>query len=193
MPYKPRDFTARTRATVLQRAIDIVRNRGVFVLDHDDDHAQCHVQNNQGGIYHVEIRYKNREVAFTHCDCPYRGVGLCKHTAASILQLLVNDGFKPLMIDDSEFITNDADVEEENEDDNKLRELIQESTTITASTSSNSWPPAIKKSSWALSGITWKRVKTSGWSSWLTCGTNKNPKPKNPSYPKGATAPFCVV
>jgi uncharacterized Zn finger protein len=126
MPYKPRDFTSRTRALVLQRAIDIVRNRGVLVLDHDDDHAQCHVQNNQGGIYHVEIRYKNNEIAFTHCDCPYRGVGICKHTAASILQLLVNDGFKPQLIDDSEYRFNDADVEEENDEDNRLRELIQE-------------------------------------------------------------------
>ena len=125
MPYTLRDFTRRCKATVLQRAIDIVRNRGVLVLDHDDDHAQCHVQNNQGGIYHVEIRYKNAEVAFTHCDCPYRGVGICKHTAASLLQLLVNEGFKATMIDDSEFLHNDADVEEENDDDHRLRELIQ--------------------------------------------------------------------
>lgn len=126
MPYTLRDFTRRTRALVLQRAIDIVQNKGVLVLDHDQDHAQCHVQNNRGGIYHVEIRFKEDQVVFTHCDCPYRGVGICKHTAASILQLLVNDGFKPVSIKASEYLFNDADVDEDNEEDNALKELINE-------------------------------------------------------------------
>jgi len=126
MPFKLRDFTQRTRALVLQRAVDLVNNNGVNLLDHDEDHAQCHVQNNRGGIYHVEIRFKDKQVVFTHCDCPYRGVGICKHTAASLLQLLVNTGFSPSALRADEFHFNDADVDEENEDDHVLKELINE-------------------------------------------------------------------
>lgn len=126
MPYKLRDFTKRTRALVLQRAIDLVANQGVKLLDHDDDHAQCHVQNNRGGIYHVEIRFKDKDVVFTHCDCPYRGVGLCKHTAAGLLQLLVNTGFDLATFKADEYHFNDADIEEENEEDIVLKELINE-------------------------------------------------------------------
>lgn len=126
MPYKLRDFTKRTRALVLQRAIDLVSNQGVLILDHDADHAQCHVQNNRGGIYHVEIRFKDTDVVFTHCDCPYRGVGICKHTAAGLLQLLVNTGFDALAIGAHEYHFNDADVDEENEEDIALKELINE-------------------------------------------------------------------
>lgn len=126
MPFKLRNFTARTRALVLQRAVELVDNHGVLLLDHDDDHAQSHVQNNRGGIYHVEIRFRDEEVVFTHCDCPYRGVGLCKHTAASLLQLLVVQGFDPKAIKASEFHFNDADIDEENEEDLVLKELITE-------------------------------------------------------------------
>jgi len=126
MPYKLRDFTSRTRALVLQRAIDLVNNKGVLILDHDADHAQAHVQNNRGSIYHVEIRFKDKDVAFTHCDCPYRGVGICKHTAASLLQLLVDQGLTTSAIKADEYHFNDADVNEENEDDNVLKELINE-------------------------------------------------------------------
>ncbi len=126
MPFKIRTFTTRTRALVLQRAIDLVNNQNVYILDHDEDHAQCHVQNNRGGIYHVEIRFKGDDVVFTHCDCPYRGVGICKHTAASILQILVKKGIEPSTINPSEFHFNDADIDEENEDDLVLKELITE-------------------------------------------------------------------
>ncbi|NTW95511.1 MAG: hypothetical protein HGB31_02705 [Erysipelotrichaceae bacterium] len=126
MPFKLRNFTDRTRALVLQRAIDLVNNQSVLILDHDQDHAQCHVQNNRGGIYHVEIRFKDEDVVFTHCDCPYRGVGICKHTAAGLLQLLMKEGFETTSFRTDEFHFNDADVNEENEEDVVLKELIKE-------------------------------------------------------------------
>ena len=126
MPFKLRNFTAYTRALVLQRAVDLVNHQSVLLLDHDVDHAQAHVQNNHGGIYHIEIRFNDEEVVFTHCDCPYRGVGLCKHTAASLLQLLMIQGFNPAQLQSHEFHFNDADIEDENEEDLFLKELITE-------------------------------------------------------------------
>lgn len=110
MAYTLRDFTHRMRALVLKRSIEILDQNKVTLLIRDEDHASFHVQNNRGGHYNVEIRFKTGEIAFTHCNCPYRGVGLCKHTGAAILHLLVNEGFDPETLDHEDFHVEDGDV-----------------------------------------------------------------------------------
>jgi hypothetical protein len=126
MPYKLREFTQRTRALVLQRAIDIISNQGVHCTHQDTDHASFHVVNQRDGYYHVEVRFKQEDVVFTHCDCPYRGVGICKHTAAALLDLLVKEGFDVSTIKKKEFIYNDSQVTEESDIDDEMKELINE-------------------------------------------------------------------
>lgn len=126
MPYKLRDFTQRTRALVLQRAIELIANQGVSCTHQDSDHASFHVVNQRDGYYHVEVRFKQDDVVFTHCDCPYRGVGLCKHTAAALLDLMVKDGFDVSTITKKEYIYNDANVLEDDEVNDEIKELINE-------------------------------------------------------------------
>lgn len=110
MAYPLREFTHRMRALVLKRSLDILENNKVSVLHHDDDHASFHVENNRGGHYNVEIRFKDGEVVFTHCNCPYRGVGLCKHVGAAMLELLVQSGFDLNSLGTHDYHVEDGDV-----------------------------------------------------------------------------------
>lgn len=126
MAYPIREFTQRVRALVLKRAIDLVATHKVVRVDRDDDHAQFHVENQRGGFYRVEIRLKSDKVTFTHCECPYRGVGLCKHTAASLLDILVQEGLLIEELLDSDFIFEDSEVIEEDGYEDALKSLIKE-------------------------------------------------------------------
>lgn len=126
MAYKLREFTQRTRALVLKRALDLVQQAKIKEIEHDEDHAHYHVENQRGGYYRVEIRLKDAQVAFTHCECPYRGVGLCKHTAAVLLDLIQKEGVNIQELSASDFIFEDSDVVEENNYDSTLRVLIKE-------------------------------------------------------------------
>lgn len=126
MAYPIRMFTQRIRATVLNRSIDLVMNKKVELLDHDDEHAQFHVENQKNGYYHVEVRLRDKQVTFSHCDCPYRGVGLCKHTGAALLQLLVNDGFGIDDFSELDFKQDDSDVVDTEEMEENVRAIIKE-------------------------------------------------------------------
>lgn len=127
MPYKLRDFTKRTRGLVLKRGLDIVHENKLQVIEHNDEHASYRVENNSGSYYRVEVRLNEKdEVTFTHCECPYRGVGLCKHTAAALLDMLQVEGVDLHTIHEDEFIYVDADVLEEDGYEDTLRELIRE-------------------------------------------------------------------
>ena len=126
MAYPIRMFTQRIRATVLNRSIDLVMNKKVELLDHDDEHAQFHVENQKNGYYHVEVRLRDKQVTFSHCDCPYRGVGLCKHTGAALLQLLVNDGFVMDDFSELDFKQDDSDVVDTEEMEENVRAIIKE-------------------------------------------------------------------
>jgi hypothetical protein len=126
MAYPLREFTHRMRALVLKRAIDLVKDEKLTLIHQDQDHAHFQVENNRGGSYHVEIRLKNEEVTFTHCNCPYRGVGLCKHTGASILQMMVNEGFDPELLDKDDFHVEDGDVLALDHYEEALHKLIRE-------------------------------------------------------------------
>lgn len=126
MAYPIRMFTQRIRATVLNRSIDLVMNKKVELLDHDDEHAQFHVENQKNGYYHVEVRLRDKQVTFSHCDCPYRGVGLCKHTGAALLQLLVNDGFVMDDFSELDFKQDDSEVVDTEEMEENVRAIIKE-------------------------------------------------------------------
>ncbi len=126
MAYPIRLFTQRIRSLVLNRSIDLVLNKKVKLLDHDDEHAQFHVENQKDGYYHVEVRLNDKQVTFTHCDCPYRGVGLCKHTGAALLQLLVNDGFDIAKLTDLDFKLDDSEVIEFEAMEDNIRSMIKE-------------------------------------------------------------------
>ena len=126
MAYPIRLFTQRIRALVLNRSIELVKNDKVKLLDHDDEHAQFHVKNQRGGYYHVEVRLRDHDVTFTHCDCPYRGVGLCKHTGAALLHLLVKDGFELSEFSDLDFKTDDSEVVDIEEMEENVRAIIKE-------------------------------------------------------------------
>lgn len=127
MPYRQRDFTKRTRALVLRRAINIVEENKLQAIEHNSEHAYYQVENQRGSYYRVEIRLDPKnEVTFTHCECPYRGVGLCKHTAATLLDMQRNEGFKLTDLAPGDFIFEDAEVIEENGYEDALRDLIRE-------------------------------------------------------------------
>ncbi len=126
MAYPIRLFTQRMRALVLKRSIDLVQNKKVELLDHDHEHAQFHVENQKDGYYHVEVRLLDNQVAFTHCDCPYRGVGLCKHTGAALLQLIVNDGFDINELTDLDFKLEDSDVIDLEAMEENVKAIIKE-------------------------------------------------------------------
>lgn len=126
MAYPLRMFTQRIRALVLKRSIDLVENRRVELLDHDDEHAQFHVENQKDGYYHVEVRLRDKLVTFTHCDCPYRGVGLCKHTGAALLQLMVNDGFDLSEFSELDFKYDDSEVIDIEAMEENVRKIIKE-------------------------------------------------------------------
>ncbi len=127
MPFKLRDFTKRTRALVLRRGLNLAEENKLQVIEHNDEHAHYRVDNNHGAYYRVEIRFNDKdEVAFTHCECPYRGVGICKHTAAALLDMLRVEGFDFNNLEAEDFIMDDADVLEEDGYEETLRELIRE-------------------------------------------------------------------
>jgi len=126
MAYPIRAFTQRVRALVLKRAIELTANHKIVRVDRDEDHAQFQVENQRGGFYRVEVRLKAEQVTFTHCECPYRGVGLCKHTAASLLDMLVQEGLLIEDLVDKDFIFEDSDVLEEDGYEAALKSLIKE-------------------------------------------------------------------
>lgn len=126
MPYETRAFTRRVRGLVLKRAVDLIRQNKVERIDLDENHAQYHVENQKGGFYIVEIRFQAGRIGFTHCDCSYRGVGLCKHTAASLLHLLHEEGFDPKDLSAEDFVFEDSDVLDEQSDEEMLKELLNE-------------------------------------------------------------------
>jgi uncharacterized Zn finger protein len=126
MAYPLRAFTHRMRALVLKRAIDLVKEEKLQLIHQDQDHAHFHVENNRGGTYNVEIRLKDQEITFTHCNCPYRGIGLCKHTGAAILQLLMNDGFNSEDLNSEDFHFEDSDVLPIDHYEEALLKLIRE-------------------------------------------------------------------
>lgn len=126
MAYPIRQFTQRIRSLVLKRSIDLVQNNKVKLLDHDLEHAQFHVENQKDGYYHVEVRLLDNQVAFTHCDCPYRGVGLCKHTGAALLQLLVNDNFMVSDLTYSDFKEEDSEVIDLEAMEENVKAIIKE-------------------------------------------------------------------
>lgn len=126
MAYPIRDFTSRIRALVLKRSIDLVEQAKVKVIDQDSEHAQFHVENNRDSYYHVEVRLNRGDVTFTHCDCPYRGVGLCKHTGAALLHLLVEDGFHPNEFEADDFHFEDSEVVDVDANEETFHKLIKE-------------------------------------------------------------------
>ncbi len=127
MPFKLRDFTKRCRALVLRRGLNLAEENKLQVIEHNDEHASYRVENNSGSYYRVEIRLNDHdEVSFTHCECPYRGVGLCKHTAAALLDMLRVEGFDFNQLEAEDFMMEDAEVLEENGYEDTLRELIKE-------------------------------------------------------------------
>lgn len=126
MAYKLRTFTQRVRGLVLKRGMDIVEQNKLKEIEHDETHAHYHVENQRGGYYRVEVRLKEDNVTFTHCECPYRGIGLCKHTAAVLLDLLKKDGFKFEDLLAKDFVFEDSDVLEENGYEDALRAIIKE-------------------------------------------------------------------
>ena len=83
MAYPIRLFTQRIRALVLNRSIELVKNDKVKLLDHDDEHAQFHVENQRGGYYHVEvsknsqryIQFQSIVILFSH----HTGCGVQKY------------------------------------------------------------------------------------------------------------------
>lgn len=126
MAYPIRLFTQRIRSLVLNRSIDLVQNSKVELLDQDHEHAQFHVENQKDGYYHVEVRLLEKQVTFTHCDCPYRGVGLCKHTGAALLQLLVNDGFELSDFSEVDFKHEDSEVIDLEAMEENVKAIIKE-------------------------------------------------------------------
>ena len=127
MAYKLRDFTKHTRALVLKRAISISEDKKLQVIDSNHEHAHYRVDNNRGSYYRVEIRFNEKEeVTFSHCECPYRGVGLCKHSAAVILDVLKFKGFSMDELNKEDYIFEDSEVIEEDGYEDSLRELIRE-------------------------------------------------------------------
>lgn len=66
-------------------------------------------------------------MVFSHCDCPYRGIGLCKHTAASLLHLLEHEGVTPERLSVEDFVFNDDAVETDDVDQTEaLHRLFEE-------------------------------------------------------------------
>lgn len=126
MAYSLNEFTHRTRALVLKRAIDLIENHKVEAIERDEEHAHYHVENQRGSYYRVEIRLKDGQVAFTHCECPYRGVGLCKHTAAALLDMRQQEGFSVDQLTEADFIQHDEDVADDDSSESTLRQLIRE-------------------------------------------------------------------
>jgi hypothetical protein len=126
MAFKIRNFTHYMRALVLQRAILLAQEQKVKVIEHTTEHAHYHVQNQSNDYYRVELRLKEDELTFSHCECPYRGVGLCKHTGAAIIHLLEENQFQVEDIQKEEFVYEDSDVLEDHDPNTGLKDLIKE-------------------------------------------------------------------
>ncbi len=126
MAFKLRNFTHYMRALVLQRSILLAQEHKIKVIEHTPEHAHYHVQNQNKDYYRVELRLKEDELTFSHCECPYRGVGLCKHTGAAIINLLEENEFKVEDIQQEEFVYDDSDVLEDHDPNTGLKDLIKE-------------------------------------------------------------------
>lgn len=131
MKYYIRDFTDYIRALVLNRAIKLIKQGKVKNVGdsfkRDDHHFHYHVENERGGYYHVELDISDtHEVLEAVCDCPYTGVGLCKHTGAAMLDLLMEHGFSVEDLEEHEFHYDDAEVVDIREPITLYTELIHE-------------------------------------------------------------------
>lgn len=126
MAFKLRNFTQYMRALVLQRSILLAQDHKVTEIEHTPEHAYYHVQNQSNDYYRVELRLKEDELTFSHCECPYRGVGLCKHIGASIIHLLEENQFNVEDIQKNEFVYEDSDVLEDHDPNTGLKDLIKE-------------------------------------------------------------------
>ncbi len=127
MRYPIRKFTHKTRAVVLRRALGILERNEVTCIDQDANHAHFHVEG--GKTYHVEIRMDNEDIVFSHCDCPYQGVGLCKHIDATLLWIMKSgmSGLNEAILEERDFIYRDEEVEVDNSTTNQaIRLLIEE-------------------------------------------------------------------
>lgn len=56
------------RALVLQRSILLAQEHKVKVIEHTPAHEHFHVQNQSGDYYRVELRLKEDELVFSHCE-----------------------------------------------------------------------------------------------------------------------------
>ncbi|TFG83743.1 MAG: hypothetical protein E4G74_00725 [Erysipelotrichales bacterium] len=110
MRYPLREFTNKTRGIVLKKAVDLVNRNMVEPISKEVNHSHFHVHNFEQKFYHVEVVFEGEEVVFTHCDCSYRGIGLCKHIAGSLLMELAITGFKPEMLTEDDFVYHDEEV-----------------------------------------------------------------------------------
>lgn len=117
MRYPLREFTTKTRGIVLKRAVDLVDRSMVEPISKEGTHSHFHVHNFEQKFYHVEIVFDGEDVVFTHCDCTYRGIGLCKHIAGSLLMELALTGFLPGMLKGDDFVYRDEDVKTKTNDE----------------------------------------------------------------------------
>jgi hypothetical protein len=127
MRYPLREFTTKTRGIVLRRAVDLVDRNMVEPISKETNHSHFHVLNAEHKIYHVEVVFEGEDVVFTHCDCTYNGVGLCKHIAGSLLLELAITGFRPDMLTSDDFVYRDEDViTKVNDETEQVQNLFEE-------------------------------------------------------------------
>jgi hypothetical protein len=117
MRYPLREFTTKTRGIVLKRGVDLVNRNMVEPISKEINHSHFHVHNAEQKFYHVEVVFEGEDVVFTHCDCPYNGIGLCKHIAGALLMELALTGFKPEMLNVDDFVYRDEDVQTKGNDE----------------------------------------------------------------------------
>ncbi len=127
MRYPLREFTHKTRGIVLQKAIDLVQREMVEPITREASHSHYHVHNVEHKFYHVEVVFEGEEVVFTHCDCTYNGIGLCKHVAGTLLSELALGGFTIDMLRSDDFVYKDEDVKTKvNDEAEKFQALFEE-------------------------------------------------------------------
>jgi uncharacterized Zn finger protein len=127
MRYPLRDFTQKTRGVVLKQALELIDDQKVERIIKEGNHSHYHVAGDQQNIHHVEIVFEGAEIVFSHCDCTYEGVGLCKHVAGSLLSELSLTGFRKEMLKEEDFVSKDEDVSTKgNEDPQQIQALFEE-------------------------------------------------------------------